>query len=164
MPVPVLPLLIGAGGAALLFAGRKEAAAAAAKPTDAVSATPTQQTTGAPSGGASSPSHADMVNTAGDSPQVDGQTTGPATPSDLVEAFESGYTSTGGGSSSGITVGKGEAPSWGSGDGSPSIDTTKINQYPGGALGAIANIAGLTGAAVADTFEEIYGSSVGAVW
>jgi hypothetical protein len=58
MPIPLIPIVIGTAGAALLFAGKKPSAPVA--PSAGGVATPTTQSTGGTSGGAQSPSHADM--------------------------------------------------------------------------------------------------------
>ena len=58
MPLPLVPIVIGSGLAALIFAGKSE------KPQSSTSsagpATPTQQSTAGASGGATNPAHADL--------------------------------------------------------------------------------------------------------
>lgn len=72
MPIPLIPLLVVAGGGALLLAGDKKPYYEPGKdpskftaPTP-VSATPTTQSTGGEAGGAQAPSHADIENTTKD--------------------------------------------------------------------------------------------------
>lgn len=60
MPLPLVPVAIVAGAAALLFAGHKEAAPVA-MPSPGSPATPTQASTGGEAGGAQYPSHSDTA-------------------------------------------------------------------------------------------------------
>lgn len=76
MPIPLVPVVIGAGIGALILAGKADKAAA--KPATTTNATPTQQSTAGAGGGATAPSHSDSTK----QPTTDAASNPSETPTD----------------------------------------------------------------------------------
>jgi len=167
MPIPVLPLVIGGAGAALLFAGASEKKAAPGSAPSGPSATPTTQTTSGDGGGASAPSHADLVNTtaapssagSGSSGEVNTNVRGL---NDIINAAGEGLTPPT--NASFADTYDPWAPTPGA-----SLDKKKVAGYTEpttgttGALGALTDIGLTSGKAAADAFSA-WGPAFGAIW
>jgi hypothetical protein len=154
MAIPVIPLLIGAAGLGVLFSGTKSASGspggAGAAPSG-LNATPTQQSTGGTNGGAQAASHADYSNTQIEPVgEVNINVGSGSTPTNYLTA---------------PTMPTPTAPgpdSWSPSPGA-SLEPSTVQTSPGGALGAIGTVGGLTVKAVGDAFSS-WGSQFGAIW
>jgi len=162
MAIPVVPLVLGGGFAALLLAGGKKTTPGVAPASAGVSATPTTQSTGGENGGAQVPSHSDVdasdgeVNTnVGSRGEVNqGYLTAPTAPSapgtSGSPSTASGVEGLAGGFASGYEAG---GDSWAN----PTAPSGS------GALGQIGVVGGMTTRAVSDTFKT-WGEAFGAIW
>lgn len=152
MPIPLVPVVLGAGLGALLLAGKADKGAG--KPATTTNATPTQQSTGGPDGGAQAPSHADATKQP--APIVD-----PAPSGGAIEGVI-GYA---GGAIKGVTSSVGSA-------GAGAIQTGQEAAFTGDPWAPSsgpsitdpkADLVGLTTKAVGDAFVWA-GNLGGAIW
>lgn len=160
MSIPLI--VVGAAGAALLFAGSKEKKDAGALP--AVNATPTTQSTGGEGGGAQAPSHAgsEATNTVSETPAS--SFAGATVSADsVVNTLGGKPASSGGTTSPGQEFG---ADPWADASAS-ATPTTTVNPHKvktgADALGAVTQIGGVVGKAAAQSFQ-LAAESLGGLW